>query len=51
MDPEDDGMVGQVDEANDQAMDDVAYGNDMSLGQGFRESLSRFQESPTHGSQ
>jgi len=40
MDPEDDGMAGQADDANDQAMDDVAYGNDMSLGQGFRESLS-----------
>jgi len=37
MDPEDDGMAGQADDANDQAMDDVAYGNDMSLGQGFRE--------------
>jgi len=35
--PKPDGMAGQADDANDQAMDDVAYGNDMSLGQGFRE--------------
>ena len=39
--PEDDGIAGQVDDANDQAMEDVAYGNDMGLGQGFRECPTR----------